>query len=84
MFVTELVIMVVVKCLLLCFYFFFYSFTCFYLAAWFPSQIISHNTGRQSRNTLNEPAQKTKKPETLFTEEEFQEFQKEYFGSLTE
>lgn len=48
------------------------------------TKIISHNTGRQSRNKLNQKAKKAKKdkkPESLFTEEEFQQFQREYFGS---
>ncbi|XP_075868960.1 active regulator of SIRT1 [Nelusetta ayraudi] len=47
-------------------------------------KIISHNTGRQSRNKLNQKPKKDtkdKKPESVFTEEEFQQFQREYFGS---
>lgn len=66
------------------------SVLCFYCssnithASSFSPQIISHNTGRQSRNKLNQKAKKAKKdkkPESLFTEEEFQQFQREYFGS---
>lgn len=47
-------------------------------------KIISHNLGRQSRNKANAPIKKAKKPESLFTEEEFQQFQKEYFGSVAD
>uniref|UniRef100_A0A3Q3K1P0 Active regulator of SIRT1 n=1 Tax=Monopterus albus TaxID=43700 RepID=A0A3Q3K1P0_MONAL len=43
-------------------------------------QILSHNSGRQSRNHPERPAKKSKEPQSLFTEEEFQQFQKEYFG----
>lgn len=50
-------------------------------------KILNHNAGRQSRNKLDRPAKNTKKakePESLFTEEEFQQFQKEYFGRTVE
>ncbi|KAG7486363.1 hypothetical protein JOB18_030376 [Solea senegalensis] len=50
-------------------------------------KILSHNTGRQSRNHPDRSAKKPKKPvksESLFTEEEFQQFQKEYFGRTVE
>nr|XP_020441879.1 active regulator of SIRT1 [Monopterus albus] len=43
-------------------------------------KILSHNSGRQSRNHPERPAKKSKEPQSLFTEEEFQQFQKEYFG----
>ncbi|XP_061587495.1 ribosomal protein S19 binding protein 1 [Cololabis saira] len=42
-------------------------------------KILSYNSGRQSRNLPDVPM-KTKEPESVFTEEEFQQFQKEYFG----
>lgn len=48
------------------------------------SKILSHNSGRQSRNHPDRPAKKAKEPESLFTEEEFQQFQKEYFGRTVE
>lgn len=47
-------------------------------------KIQNHNTGRQSRNRPDRPAKKTKEPQSLFTEEEFQQFQKEYFGRTVE
>lgn len=47
-------------------------------------KILNHNTGRQSRNRPDRPAKKTKEPQSLFTEEEFQQFQKEYFGRTVE
>uniref|UniRef100_UPI0037E86BF4 active regulator of SIRT1 n=1 Tax=Semicossyphus pulcher TaxID=241346 RepID=UPI0037E86BF4 len=47
-------------------------------------KIMNHNSGRQSRNRLEQPAKEAKKPESLFTEEEFQQFQKEYFGRTVE
>ncbi|XP_034543552.1 active regulator of SIRT1 [Notolabrus celidotus] len=47
-------------------------------------KILNHNTGRQSRNRPEPPAKKTKETESMFTEEEFQQFQKEYFGRTVE
>ncbi|XP_010737374.3 active regulator of SIRT1 [Larimichthys crocea] len=47
-------------------------------------KILSHNSGRQSRNRPERPGKKAKEPESLFTEEEFQQFQKEYFGRTVE
>ncbi|XP_041838974.1 ribosomal protein S19 binding protein 1 [Melanotaenia boesemani] len=47
-------------------------------------KILSHSSGRQSRNHPGQPAKKVKKPQSLFTEEEFQQFQKEYFGRTVE
>lgn len=47
-------------------------------------KILNYNSGRQSRNRLGRPAEKAKEPQSLFTEEEFQEFQKEYFGRTVE
>lgn len=46
--------------------------------------ILNHNTGRQSRNRPEQPAKKAKEPQSLFSEEEFQQFQKEYFGRTVE
>ncbi|KAI4893907.1 hypothetical protein NFI96_013428 [Prochilodus magdalenae] len=43
--------------------------------------ILKHNTGRQSRHRPNKPVKKQEK-KSLFTEEEFQKFQEEYFSSL--
>ncbi|XP_026215022.1 active regulator of SIRT1 [Anabas testudineus] len=47
-------------------------------------KILSHNSGRQSRNRPERPPKKAKEPQSLFTEEEFQQFQKEYFGRTVE
>ncbi|KAI3353457.1 hypothetical protein L3Q82_019982 [Scortum barcoo] len=47
-------------------------------------KILNHSTGRQSRNRADRPPKKTKEPQSLFTEEEFQQFQKEYFGRTVE
>ncbi|XP_029366054.1 active regulator of SIRT1 [Echeneis naucrates] len=47
-------------------------------------KIQHHNTGRQSRERPERPAKKAKEPQSLFTEEEFQQFQKEYFGRTVE
>ncbi|KAM3624390.1 uncharacterized protein V6R79_022824 [Siganus canaliculatus] len=47
-------------------------------------KILSHNSGRQSRNRPEQTAKKVKEPVSLFTEDEFQEFQKEYFGRTVE
>ncbi|XP_041641496.1 ribosomal protein S19 binding protein 1 [Cheilinus undulatus] len=47
-------------------------------------KILNHNTGRQSRNRREPQVKKAKEPESLFTEEEFQQFQKEYFGRTVE
>ncbi|XP_062292690.1 ribosomal protein S19 binding protein 1 [Scomber scombrus] len=47
-------------------------------------KILSHHTGRQSRNRPEKLAKKAKEPESLFTEEDFQQFQKEYFGRTVE
>ncbi|KAA8595327.1 hypothetical protein FQN60_012462 [Etheostoma spectabile] len=47
-------------------------------------QILNHNSGRQSRNRPEQPAKKAKESQSLFTEEEFQQFQKEYFGRTVE
>ncbi|XP_056137021.1 ribosomal protein S19 binding protein 1 [Lampris incognitus] len=48
------------------------------------NKILHHNTGRQSRNRPDRPTKKAAKPQSLFTEEEFQQFQKEYFGRTVE
>ncbi|XP_053714006.1 ribosomal protein S19 binding protein 1 [Synchiropus splendidus] len=47
-------------------------------------KIQNHIKGRQSRKHPTPPASKPKKPKSLFSEEEFQQFQKEYFGKLVE
>ncbi|KAM3865385.1 active regulator of SIRT1 [Diretmus argenteus] len=47
-------------------------------------KIVNQNLGRQSRNRPDRPAKKAKEPQSLFTEEEFQAFQKEYFGKTVE
>ncbi|XP_057700460.1 ribosomal protein S19 binding protein 1 [Corythoichthys intestinalis] len=48
-------------------------------------KIQNYNTGRQSRDRpKNLVAQKPKETKSVFTEEEFQQFQKEYFGRTVE
>ncbi|XP_037114573.1 ribosomal protein S19 binding protein 1 [Syngnathus acus] len=48
-------------------------------------KIQNYNTGRQSRDRPDRPvAQKPKEAPSVFTEEEFQQFQKEYFGRTVE
>ncbi|XP_015229486.1 ribosomal protein S19 binding protein 1 [Cyprinodon tularosa] len=47
-------------------------------------KILNHNKGRQSRDRPDKPVKQTKEPESVFTEEEFQQFQKEYFGRTVE
>ncbi|XP_037546278.1 ribosomal protein S19 binding protein 1 [Nematolebias whitei] len=47
-------------------------------------KIMKHNIGRQSRNRPDKPVKKPKEKPSLFTEEEFQQFQKEYFGGIVE
>ncbi|XP_034044979.1 active regulator of SIRT1 [Thalassophryne amazonica] len=47
-------------------------------------KIQNQNTGRQSRSRVDKITKKSKEPQSLFTEEEFQQFQKEYFGRLIE
>uniref|UniRef100_A0A1A8BTQ9 Active regulator of SIRT1 n=1 Tax=Nothobranchius kadleci TaxID=1051664 RepID=A0A1A8BTQ9_NOTKA len=47
-------------------------------------KILSHNLGRQSRNCTDKPVKKAKETQSVFTEEEFEEFQKEYFGRTVE
>ncbi|XP_028829109.1 active regulator of SIRT1 [Denticeps clupeoides] len=44
------------------------------------SKILHQNSGRKSQNQTERPAAKPKQEKSLFTEEEFQRFQKEYFG----
>ncbi|XP_054635598.1 ribosomal protein S19 binding protein 1 [Dunckerocampus dactyliophorus] len=44
------------------------------------SKIQSYNAGRQSRNRPDKPTQEPKEM-SVFTEKEFQQFQKEYFGT---
>lgn len=47
-------------------------------------KIVKHSFGRQSRNRPDRVAKKPKEEPSLFTEEEFQQFQKEYFGRTVE
>lgn len=47
-------------------------------------KIVNQHSGRQSRNRPTRPAKKAKETQSLFTEEEFQQFQKEYFGRTVE
>ncbi|KAM9792546.1 active regulator of SIRT1 [Neosynchiropus ocellatus] len=47
-------------------------------------KIQNHIKGRQSWNHPTPPARKPEKPKSLFSEEEFQQFQKEYFGKMVE
>lgn len=48
-----------------------------------PFQILHQNTGRQSRYQPDKPVQKRSSQEkSVFSEEEFQKFQKEYFSKL--
>lgn len=47
-------------------------------------KILNHNLGRQSRNRPDAPAKKPREEPSVFTEEEFQQFQKEYFGRTVE
>ncbi|XP_054896858.1 ribosomal protein S19 binding protein 1 [Poeciliopsis prolifica] len=48
------------------------------------TKILRHSRGRQSRNRPNEPVKKSREPQSLFTEEEFVQFQREYFGRTVE
>ncbi|XP_030638440.1 active regulator of SIRT1 [Chanos chanos] len=45
-------------------------------------KILLQNSGRQSRNQPDVPVKKPQEEKSLFTEEQFQKFQKEYFGNL--
>ncbi|KAM4611961.1 active regulator of SIRT1 [Polymixia lowei] len=47
-------------------------------------KILNQNSGRQSRNRPDGPVKKAAEPKSLFTEEEFQKFQKDYFGRTVE
>ncbi|XP_029013531.1 ribosomal protein S19 binding protein 1 [Betta splendens] len=47
-------------------------------------KILNHNLGRQSRNRPAKPPKKAQQSRSLFSEEEFQQFQKEYFGRTVE
>ncbi|XP_061078081.1 ribosomal protein S19 binding protein 1 [Conger conger] len=47
-------------------------------------KILVHNEGRQARNRPDRPVRKQKEERSLFTEEQFQQFQKEYFGRTVE
>ncbi|XP_018601564.1 active regulator of SIRT1 [Scleropages formosus] len=48
------------------------------------SKIQFQNCGRQSRNKPDHHVKKPMEPKSLFTEEEFEQFQKEYFGRTVE
>ncbi|XP_036377373.1 ribosomal protein S19 binding protein 1 [Megalops cyprinoides] len=47
-------------------------------------KILLQNQGRQSRHHPDRPPKKQQEQRSLFTEEEFQQFQKEYFGRTVE
>ncbi|XP_068607461.1 active regulator of SIRT1 isoform X2 [Brachionichthys hirsutus] len=47
-------------------------------------KIMHQNSGRQSRHRPDNTPKKAKEPQSLFTEKEFQQFQKEYFGRTVE
>ncbi|XP_008429620.1 active regulator of SIRT1 [Poecilia reticulata] len=47
-------------------------------------KILGHSRGRQSRNRPDKPVIKSREAQSLFTEEEFQQFQREYFGRTVE
>lgn len=47
-------------------------------------KILNQNSGRQSRNRPDRNVQKAPEEKSVFTEEEFQQFQKEYFGKIVE
>lgn len=47
-------------------------------------KILNQNSGRQSRNRPDVHVKKAPEPESVFTEEEFQQFQKEFFGRTVE
>ncbi|XP_032419956.1 active regulator of SIRT1 [Xiphophorus hellerii] len=47
-------------------------------------KILRHSRGRQSRNRPDEPVKKSREAQSVFTEEEFQRFQREYFGRTVE
>lgn len=48
------------------------------------TKILHQNDGRQSRNCTTKTEKKAPESKSLFTEEEFQQFQKEYFGRTVE
>ncbi|XP_062403101.1 ribosomal protein S19 binding protein 1 [Sardina pilchardus] len=47
-------------------------------------KIVNQNSGRQSRHWPDRPVVKPKQEKSIFSEEEFQQFQKEYFGKIVE
>ncbi|CAL8353079.1 unnamed protein product [Boreogadus saida] len=47
-------------------------------------KIMSQHTGRQARNRPDAPVRKASETTSVFSEEEFQVFQKEYFGRTVE
>lgn len=47
-------------------------------------KIVQQNSGRQSRHRPDPPTKKASEPKSVFTEDEFQQFQKEYFGRTVE
>ncbi|KAJ0033111.1 hypothetical protein NQD34_000218 [Periophthalmus magnuspinnatus] len=48
------------------------------------AKILKQNSGRQSKNHVGDSTQRPQKPQSVFTEEEFQQFQREYFGRTVE
>lgn len=47
-------------------------------------KIVNQNSGRQSRFQPDRPVVKPKEEKSIFSEDEFQAFQKEYFGKIVE
>jgi len=47
-------------------------------------KILNHNAGRQSRHRPDGRVRKPREEKSVFTEDEFQAFQKEYFGKIVE
>lgn len=48
------------------------------------TKIVRQNSGRQSRSSVAPPVEKPQESQSVFSEEEFQQFQREYFGSNME
>ncbi|XP_076027866.1 active regulator of SIRT1 [Genypterus blacodes] len=48
------------------------------------AKILNQNAGRQSRNRPDQLTKKAKEQQSTFSEEDFQQFQKEYFGRTVE
>lgn len=48
------------------------------------TKIVHQNSGRQSRSSVALHVEKPQESQSVFSEEEFQQFQREYFGRTTE